>query len=88
MTDQSVEATLERKHDFEHLCATRGIKVKAYHADNVRCTECSFVNDVKRCFQRITFYGVGAHHQNGVSENTIKQLTLTACTMFVHAQSY
>ena len=53
MTDQSGEATLECKHDFEHMCATRGVKVKAYHADNGRFAERSFINDLKRCFQRI-----------------------------------
>ena len=48
MTDQFGEATLEGKHEFEHRCATRGIKVKVYHADNVGFAECSFINDVKR----------------------------------------
>ena len=47
MTDQSDKATLESKHDFEHLCATRGVKVKVYHADNGRFAERSFINDVK-----------------------------------------
>ena len=88
MTDQSGEATLECKHNFEHMCGTRGVTVKAYHADNGRFAERSFVNDIKRCFQRITFCGVGAHHQNGISENSIKQLTLTARTLLVHAQGH
>ena len=88
MTDQSGEATLECKYDFEHMCATRGVKVKAHHADNGIFAERSFINDVKCCFQRITFCGVGAHHQNGVSEKAIKQLILTACTLIVHAQRH
>ena len=85
MPDQSGDTTLQAKHDFEHLCATKGVKVKAYHAGNGRFAERSFVDDVQRCFQRITFCAVGAHHQNGVSENAIKQLTLTARTLLVHA---
>ena len=88
MTDQSGKATLECKHDFEHLCVTRGVKVKAYHADNERFAERSFINDEKHCFQRITFCVVGAHHSNGVSENAIKQLTLRARTLLVHVQGY
>ena len=60
-TDQSAEATLQTKHDFEHFAATRDVKVKSYHADNGRFAEKSFVDDVKRCFQRITFCGVGAN---------------------------
>ena len=34
--------------------------------------------------QKVTFCGVGAHHQNGVAENTINQLTLTSRTLLVH----
>ncbi len=38
--------------------------------------------------QCITFCGVGAHHQNGIMENTIKQLTLVSRTILIHAQSH
>ena len=38
--------------------------------------------------QTISFCGVGAHHQNGFSENTIKQLTLTGQTLLLHAQRF
>ena len=86
MQDQSGESTLQTKHDFEHLCATRGVTVKHYHADNGRFAERSFTDDVKKSLQRITFCGVGAHHQNGITKNTIKQLTLISRTLLVHAQ--
>ena len=72
MAGQYGDATLESKHDFEHICSTRGVKVKAYHADNGRFAEHSFLSDCKRCLQCLTFCGVEAHHQNGVSENAIK----------------
>ena len=38
--------------------------------------------------QRITFCGVEAHHQNGIFENAIKQLTLISRTLLVHSQRY
>ena len=41
---------------------------------------------MKKSLQPITFCGVGAHHQNGITENTIKQLTLISRTLLVHAQ--
>jgi len=88
MTDQSGDQTLQCKHDFEHKCATRGVKVKHYHADNGRFAEQSFLSSIKKCMQRITFCGVGAHHQNGITENTIKQLTLVSRTILIHAQSH
>ena len=34
--------------------------------------------------QKITFYGVGAHHQNGISENKNKHLTNGAHTLLLH----
>ena len=79
---------VQAKHNFEHMATTRGVKIKAYHADNGRFAERSFTSDVKRNLQRITFWGVGAHHQNGITENVIKQLTLISRTLLVHAQSH
>ena len=72
MTDQSARATLRVKHDFEHLPDTRNVKVKAYHVYDGCFAERSFMDDVKCCLQQITFCGVGAHHQNGITENAIK----------------
>ena len=88
MTDQSGEYTLQSKHDYKHLSATRNVKVKHYHTDNGRFAERSFTNDCKASTQQITFCGVGAHHQNGIAENTIKKLTLIYRNLLVHAQNY
>ena len=88
MTDQSGDQTLQCKHDFEHKCATRVVDVKHYHADNGRFAKKTFLDSIKQCMQRITFCGVGAHHQNGITENTIKQLTLVSRTILLHAQSH
>ena len=88
MTDQSGESTLQAKHDYEHLAATQNVKVKHYHSDNGCFADRSFTNDFKASPQRIAFCGVGAHHQNGIAENTIKQLTLIYCTLIVYAQNY
>jgi hypothetical protein len=72
MTDQSGESTLQAKHDFEHLSGTHDVRVKHYHADNGRFAEQSFTDDAKQSGQHITFCGVEAHHQNGMTENAIK----------------
>ena len=66
----------------------RGIRVKGYHTDNGRYAEHSFKNDCANKLQNLSFCGVGAHHQNGISEAKIKQLTLAARTMLLHAQRY
>ena len=47
-------------------------KPKHYHADNGCFAEDKFMQDCKDKMQKITFCGVGAHHQKLVVENTIK----------------
>ena len=58
MIDQSGESTLQAKHDYEYLSATRNVKVKHYHAENGRFTERSFTNNYKASTQQITFCGI------------------------------
>ena len=88
MQYQYGEATLQDKHNFEHLSSTRDVNIKQYHADNGRFSEQLFTDDVKSSSQRITFCGVGAHHQNDITERVIKHLTLTSRKILVHAQNH
>jgi len=88
MRDLSAESTLAAKREFEHRCAIRGITVQRYHADNGRFAEPAFVEDCKKLNQKLTFCGVGAHHQNGIVERKIKEITLSARTMLLHAIRY
>ena len=82
------DATLEAKEAFEKECHIRGVKPRHFHADNGRFAEPTFVEDCKSKLQKLTFCGVGAHHQNGVAENSIKQLALTSRTLLLHAQRH
>ena len=43
------------------------------------------MDDVRKAGQTITFCGVGAHHQNGVAERHIRDITESARTMLLHA---
>ena len=45
----------------------------------------SGVAGVNESNQTITFCAVGAHHQNGIVERRIKELTLIARTLLLHA---
>ena len=56
--DQSGEATLQAKHDFEHLFSTGDVTTKHYHADNGKFAEQLFTDDVKSSSQHITFCGI------------------------------
>ena len=85
MRDLTAESTLAAKREFEHRCAVRGVQVEHYHADNGRFAEPAFVDECKRCKQELTFCGVGAHHQNGIAERKIKDVTVIARTILLHA---
>ena len=63
MQDQFGNSTLKTKQNFEHLCATQDVKVKHYHAENGCFAECTFIDNVKKSLQCITFCSVGTHHQ-------------------------
>ena len=67
--------TLIAKACFERESALNGVKIKNYHTDNGVFTARDFISHVHDSDQRITFSGVGAHHQNGVAERAIGSVT-------------
>ena len=77
--------TIEAKHEFERMAASHGIKIRHYHADNGRFADNAFMKSIRDAQQQITFCGVGAHHQNGIAEKRIRDLTEGARTMLIHA---
>ena len=81
----TADETLEAKAAFEAFALDLGVTIKHYHADNGRFAETAFMEQVKASGQTITFCGVGAHHQNGVAERRIRDLTEHARTMLLHA---
>jgi hypothetical protein len=62
------EETLQGKRQFESYAASHGVKIRHYHADNGRFAENLWVNDVTICDQTISYCGVNAHFQNGITE--------------------
>ena len=71
MTSCDLDQTIAAKHAFEKTAATYGVTVKQYHADNGHFACKGFRDVVSFANQKITFCGVGAHHQNGIIENQI-----------------
>jgi len=80
-TDQTIEA----KHAYERFSARHGVTIKHYHCDNGRFADRAFIQAVHAANQTISFCGVGAHHQNGVAERRIRDITESARTMLLHA---
>ena len=56
--------------------------------NNGRYADKNFLEQVDKHEQKITFYGVGVHHQNGISESAVKIHTLRARTLLLHAKRY
>jgi hypothetical protein len=86
MRDLTLKETILAKHAYERFLSSIGVTAKAYHADNVRFADKGFKDDSIASNQTITFCSVGGHHQNGIAEGKIKDLTLGACTLFLHAK--
>ena len=77
--------TLQAKHKFEQLAREHGVTIKSYHADNSTFGNADFVCSIEDNGQAIKFSGIGAHHQNGVKERTIKTISSWAHTILLHA---
>jgi starvation-inducible outer membrane lipoprotein len=82
-TCTSCEILHWNKRAYEKLLAQANRRVKHYHADNGRFADNGFLEAVNTKNQKITFCGVGAHHQNGIIEN--KNIILKgARTLLLH----
>ena len=88
MIDSTLESTLEPNVAYESLCDINGVQIKCYHSDNRRVKDPAFKTAVSEEHQRITFCGVGPHHQNGRAERYIKELTCITCTILLHAKRH
>ena len=82
----SGEDTLSAKHAYERKAKEHGVTVNAYHADNLHFNGNRFTADCVSAGQKLTYCGVGAHHQNGVVERKNRELTEGARTVLLHAQ--
>ena len=85
-TSVSNEQTVMAKVAFEQFAATNDVSIEAYHADNGIFAEKVFRDAVQASNQSISFCAVGAHHQNGIIERHILELTYGARTNLLHAQ--
>ena len=86
VTSISSQETLNAKHAYERKAKEHGVTVRGYHADNLRFNDNKFTGDCINAGQRISFCGVGAHHQNGVVERKNRELIEGARTVLLHAQ--
>ena len=86
MTSCDLDQTIAAKLAFEKLANGYGITIQHYHADNGHFACKGFRDVVAQANQKISFCGVGAHHQNGIVENQIGLLTRWSRTSLLHAK--
>jgi hypothetical protein len=88
MRDLGLDKTLLAKTAFERHASEGGVTIHSYQADNGRFADSDFQQAVKEASQTITLCAVGAHHQNGIIEQRIKELTLILGTLLLHAKRH
>ena len=86
ITGTTNSATLESKLAYEHVAASYGVSVKAYHTDNLRFNDNFFRGDSLKGGQTLIYCGVGAHHQNEVAESKIKLVCYGSRTILLHVK--
>jgi hypothetical protein len=88
MRDLTLDETLLAKASFKRHANEGGVTIDSYRADNGRFADSGFQQAIKDCNQKITYCTVGAHHQNGIVERRIKELTLISRTLLLHAKRH
>jgi hypothetical protein len=79
-----VGETLKGKNAFEKYVKHSGVDITGYHADSAPFRAAEFVRDCDIKNQTIDYSGVGAHHQNGLAEGSIKTVCSWARAMMLH----
>jgi hypothetical protein len=87
MRDLTLEETLLAKSSFEWHASEGGVTIHSYCTDNGHFANSGFQQAIKDAKQTITFCAVGTHHQNGIVERHIKELTLITCALLLPAKS-
>ena len=88
MRDLTLDEILLAKTSFEWHANEGGVNIDSYRADSGRFADSRFQQAVKDCNQKITYCAVGAHHQNGIVEQRIKDLTLISWMLNLHAKHH
>jgi hypothetical protein len=83
--DFTSDENMAAKNAYEAKVAEFGVCVRSYHGDNGQFSETLWLSDVAEKNQQVTFCGVGSHHQNGIAEKRIRDLTEYAWTLLVSA---
>jgi hypothetical protein len=88
MSDLGLDKTLLAKTAFVRHASKGGVTIHSHQADNGRFADSGFQQAIKEASRTIIFCAVGAHHQNRIVEQQIKELTLILHTLLLHAKRH
>ena len=77
--------TLKGKNGWKQWARDQGVKIKEYHDDGGIFASREYQDDYRNRGQNFRFSGVGAHHQNGAAERSIRTIVEMARSMLLHA---
>eukprot|EP00956_Cyclotella_meneghiniana_P033004 scaffold92723_cov40-Cyclotella_meneghiniana.AAC.1 len=80
----SAADTLRGKQVVEQEAHDLGRKIESYHSDNGIFAQKEFKDHCEHQKQKLSFCGVGAHHQNGIAEINIKTVCNLARANLIH----
>ena len=81
----STQETIAAKMHFENWSYNQGVLIGKYTTDNGIFGAADFVNEILSKGQEVKYCGVGAHHQNGAAERSIRTVSNMARVMMLHA---
>jgi hypothetical protein len=84
MQDQSSEESVKAKRAFEQFATKHGIVICHYHCDNGCFANNAFKEACQQSNQQLTFCGINAHFQNGITERAIHNLSNSAHKQLLH----
>ena len=88
MRSPSTEETLVAKLATEKFFRQYGVETSQWYVDNERYEDEGFIKELDKHDQKVTFCGVGVHHQNDIAEAVVKKHTLRARTLLLYAKKY
>jgi hypothetical protein len=82
--DFSASTTIRDKQMVEAEANDLGFRIKGYHSDNGIFASAEFKEHCTSQGQSLDFCGVGAHHQNGIAEHSIRTVSGLARANLIH----
>jgi hypothetical protein len=85
--DDSLIETVAAKRAFKSFPAKHGVKIQHYRCDNGQFSNNAFKQTCHDVRQQLTFCGVNAHFQNGITERSICNLSESTRKQLLHARA-